>query len=77
MVKSAAAVSAAQPAATEKEGLDRRPFTFLLDAGLVEDARRQVGESEMVRSMEAALIAAIDYQNWVREVKRDGRGVLS
>jgi hypothetical protein len=46
----------------------RGPFTFHLDAVLVERARREVGEGDMVRSIEAALAAAVDYQLWVREV---------
>lgn len=46
----------------------RRPCTFLLDATLVERARHEVGETDVVRSIEAALVAAIDYQSWVREV---------
>lgn len=50
----------------------RRPHTFLLDQTLVERARREVGETDVVRSIEAALAAAIDYRCWVREV-RDGR----
>ncbi len=50
----------------------RRPHTFVLDQTLVERARREVGESDVVRSIEAALAAAIDYRCWVREVK-DGR----
>jgi hypothetical protein len=55
---------------------DRRAYTFLLDTSLVERARREVGESDVVRSIEAALAAAIDYQMWVREVS-SGRDVLS
>ena len=46
----------------------RQPYTFVLDAALVERARREVDESDVVRSIEAALAAAIDYQHWVREV---------
>ena len=46
----------------------RGPCTFWLDASLVERARREVGESDVVRSIEAALAAALDYQSWVREV---------
>ncbi|HEX7051256.1 MAG TPA: hypothetical protein VF188_13705 [Longimicrobiales bacterium] len=56
---------------------DRRPFTFLLDARLVERARTEVGERDVVRSIEAALTAAIDYQLWVREVARGKRDALS
>lgn len=55
---------------------DRRAYTFLLDTSLVERARREVGERDVVRSIEAALAAAIDYQMWVREVS-SGRDVLS
>jgi hypothetical protein len=62
---------------TEVEGADRREYTFSLDAGLVEQARLEVGESDVVRSIEAALAAAIDYQLWVREVSTGGRDVLS
>jgi hypothetical protein len=62
-----------RPAATRRvraNSPDRQSFTFLLDPGLVERARREVGERDMVRSIEAALLAAIDYQLWVREVSR-------
>jgi hypothetical protein len=52
---------------------ERESFTFVLDPGLVERARREVGERDVVRSIEAALLAAIDYQLWIREVSR-GRG---
>lgn len=55
----------------------RRPFTFVLDPLLVERARREVGDKDMVRSIEAALAAAIDYQHWVREVSSGNRSVLS
>ena len=55
----------------------RRPFTFVLDEQLVERARREVGEGDVVRSIEAALAAALDYQLWVREVSAGERGVLS
>ena len=51
---------------------DRRPFTFVLDGHLVEKARTEVGESDMVRSIEAALVAALDYNMWVREVTNGG-----
>lgn len=49
-------------------GPARGPYTFWLDAALVERARREVGESDVVRSIEAALLAAVDYRDWVREV---------
>ena len=47
---------------------DRGPYTFYLDTALVERARHEVGEHDVVRSIEAALAAAVDYQLWVREV---------
>lgn len=56
---------------------DRREYTFLLDPSLVERARQEVGESDVVRSIEAALAAAIDYHMWVREVASGRRDVLS
>ena len=54
----------------------RRPHTFVLDEALVERARREVGEPDVVRSIEAALAAAIDYRCWVREVREGRRDVL-
>jgi hypothetical protein len=51
----------------------RGPYTFILDAALVERARREVGEGDMVRSIEAALAAAVDYQMWIREVANGRR----
>src|SRR5690606_41823442 len=67
------------PGATRERGAapERRPYTFVLDAGLVERARREVGEADVVRSIEAALAAAIDYQLWVREVAAGERDALS
>lgn len=56
---------------------DRHAYTFLLDKSLVERARQEVGESDVVRSIEAALAAAIDYHMWVREVAAGSRDVLS
>jgi hypothetical protein len=58
-------------------GAERQPHTFVLDQDLVERARREVGESDMVRSIEAALAAAIDYNSWVREVREGRRDVFS
>ena len=55
----------------------RREFTFVLDGELVERARHEVGETDMVRSIEAALAAAIDYQLWVRDVIAGQRGAAS
>lgn len=55
----------------------RGSYTFYLDADLVERARREVGERDVVRSIEAALAAALDYQLWVREVTAGRRDVLT
>ena len=54
----------------------RRPFTFVLDGELVEKARTEVGESDVIRSIEAALAAALDYNMWVREVASGDRSAL-
>ena len=54
----------------------RRPYTFQLDPALVERARREVGERDVVRSIEAALAAAVDYRTWVMEVREGKRDVL-
>lgn len=54
----------------------RRPFTFVLDGELVEKARSEVGESDVIRSIEAALAAALDYNMWVREVASGDRDAL-
>lgn len=54
----------------------RHPHTFVLDRSLVERARQEVGEGDVVRSIEAALAAAIDYRSWVREVREGRRGIL-
>ncbi|MEJ2214992.1 MAG: hypothetical protein P8099_00115 [Gemmatimonadota bacterium] len=56
---------------------ERQPHTFVLDVDLVERARREVGERDLVRSIEGALAAAIDYQLWVREVSAGQRDALS
>lgn len=58
-------------------GAERQPHTFVLDQDLVERARREVGELDVVRSIEAALAAAIDYSSWVREVREGRRDVFS
>jgi hypothetical protein len=50
-------------------------YTFVLNRDLVESARQEVGEDEVTRSIEAALIAAIDYRRWLSEVERGERGV--
>lgn len=65
------------PSTRARRAPSRRPYTFHLDAGLVERARQEVGEHDMVRSIEAALVAAIDYQHWVREIARGERGAYS
>lgn len=55
----------------------RGEYTFTLDAELVERARSEVGEHDVVRSIEAALAAAVDYKMWVREVRSGRRDVLA
>jgi hypothetical protein len=55
----------------------RRPYSFFLDADLVERARQEVGEMDVIRSIEAALAAAIDYKVWQQQVAAGGRDVLS
>jgi hypothetical protein len=55
----------------------RRPYSFFLDADLVERARFEVGELDVVRSIEAALAAAIDYKVWMHEVERGERDILA
>lgn len=55
----------------------RSPYTFHLDRTLVERARREVGEQDVIRSIEAALAAAVDYQAWVREVSEGRRDRLA
>ena len=54
----------------------RQPYSFYLDPDLVERAREEVGESDVIRSIEAALAAVIDYKAWQEQV-RAGRDVLS
>ena len=60
-----------------RDGGRRLPHTFVVDHALVERARREVGESDVIRSIEAALAAAIDYRSWVREVHEGKREPLS
>lgn len=55
----------------------RQAYTFHLDPRLVDRARAEIGEGDVVRSIEAALAAALDYQMWVREVSAGERDVLS
>ena len=59
------------------QNIDRQAFTFYLDPSLVDRARDEIGEPDVVRSIEAALAAALDYQMWVREVAAGEREVLS
>lgn len=66
-----------QPGARQLREVARRPYSFFLDADLVERAREEVGEPDVIRSIEAALAAAIDYKAWVREVSAGQRDVLS
>jgi hypothetical protein len=54
----------------------RQPYSFYLDPALVERARQEVGETDVIRSIEAALAAVIDYKVWQAQV-RAGRDVLS
>lgn len=54
----------------------RRAYTFYLDPVLVDRAREEVSEPDVVRSIEAALAAAIDYQLWIREVATTDRSPL-
>ncbi len=55
----------------------RGPYTFHLDTALVERARREVGEGNVIRSIEAALAAAVDYQLWIREISSGHRDPTS
>lgn len=66
-----------QMSAAEQRRADRQAFTFYLDPALVDRARSEIGEPDVVRSIEAALAAALDYQLWVREVAAGERDVLS
>jgi hypothetical protein len=54
----------------------RLPYSFYLDPDLDERARLEVGETDVIRSIEAALAAVIDYKAWQEQV-RAGRDVLS
>ena len=57
--------------------VSRRPYSFFLDEALVERARQEVGETDVIRSIEAALAAAIDYKVWMHQVERGERDVLA
>lgn len=56
---------------------ERQAYTFHLDPGLVSRVRSEIGEGDVVRSIEAALAAALDYQMWVREVAGGRREELN
>jgi hypothetical protein len=81
MKRSMAEVSGAEVSGAEVSvgggGIDRQAYTFYLDPLLVERVREEIGEGDVVRSIEAALAAALDYQSWVREVTAGKRKVLS
>ena len=66
-----------QMSARQRAAIDRQAFTFHLDPALVDRARTEIGEPDVIRSIEAALAAALDYQMWVREVAAGERDVLS
>lgn len=57
--------------------VERRAYTFHLDPALVNRVRTEIGEGDVVRSIEAALAAALDYQMWVREVASGRREELN
>jgi hypothetical protein len=57
--------------------VERQAYTFHLDPHLVTRVRREIGEGDVVRSIEAALAAALDYQLWVREVAAGKREALN
>jgi hypothetical protein len=63
--------------ARERSSMERQAYTFLLDPGLVDRALQEIEEGDVIRSIEAALAAAIDYQLWIREVRAGERDVLS
>jgi len=61
----------------ERNRIARQAFTFYLDPVLVDRVRTEIGEGDVIRSIEAALAAALDYHLWVREVAAGDRDVLS
>jgi hypothetical protein len=63
--------------AGDSRRVQRQAYTFYLDEGLVDQVRREIGEKDVIRSIEAALEAALDYQRWVRETAAGQRDVLS
>jgi hypothetical protein len=61
----------------QRRRVQRRAYTFYLDPALVARARTEIEETDVVRSIEAALAAALDYQLWVREVAAGQREELN
>ena len=66
-----------ETAQQRRERIERRAYTFHLDPVLVARARTEIDEGDVVRSIEAALAAALDYQLWVREVAAGRRELLN
>jgi hypothetical protein len=66
-----------ETAAHQQQRVDRQAYTFYLDPALVARARTEIEEPDVVRSIEAALAAALDYQMWVREVSAGRREQLN
>ena len=66
-----------ETAQQRRERIERRAYTFHLDPALVARARTEIDEGDVVRSIEAALAAALDYQLWVREVAAGRRELLN
>ena len=66
-----------ETARERRERIERRAYTFHLDPALVARARTEIEEGDVVRSIEAALAAALDYQLWVREVAAGERATLN
>lgn len=62
------------PRGRAPHGRRRVPVTFRLEERLVTCARAEVGEPELVRCLEAALVAAVDYRRWMREVAAGRQG---
>ena len=66
-----------EPMQEQRRRVQRRAYTFYLDPSLVARARTEIEERDVVRSIEAALAAALDYQLWVREVAEGQREELN
>jgi hypothetical protein len=66
-----------ETAQQRRERIERRAYTFYLDPVLVARARTEIDEGDVVRSIEAALAAALDYQLWVRETAAGRRQTLN